>query len=124
MSRIKGKNTAPELRVRKFLHQNGFRFRLNDKAIPGKPDIVLKKYNLLIFIHGCFWHRHKGCKYCTTPKTNVAFWLHKFNATVTRDEKNIKNLEDRGWNILILWECEIRDTIKMVEKLSKVLEIE
>lgn len=108
MSRIKGKNTKPELIVRKYLHANGFRFRLHDQALPGRPDIVLKKYQTIIFVHGCFWHRHPDCRYSTTPKSNQEFWNEKFTKTIENDLKHQSELKKEGWNIVVIWECELK----------------
>lgn len=107
MSRIKGENTKPELLVRKTLHSMGFRFRLHVKDLPGKPDIVLPKYRTVIFVHGCFWHRHNKCKRCTTPTKNRDFWVEKFRKNVERDKQNIEALDQLGWKVLVAWECEI-----------------
>lgn len=107
MSRIKNKDTAIEVKVRKWLFANGFRFRKNVKDLPGHPDIVLKKYNTVIFIHGCFWHRHPGCKDATTPKTRTEFWLEKFQKNVDNDIKHTEALKSAGWNVITIWECEI-----------------
>jgi len=109
--------------VRKYLHKCGYRFRLHAKSIPGKPDIVLKKYNLLIFVHGCFWHRHQECKFATTPKTNTLFWEQKFRTTVLRDRKVLNGLNRGEWKVLVIWECEVKDTSILSERLSEVLNI-
>lgn len=108
MSHIKGKNTKPEIVVRKFLFANGFRFRLFRKDLPGNPDIVLPKYRTAIFINGCFWHAHKGCKYATTPKTNTEFWTNKINKNCERDEQNHLKLRQLGWNVIVIWECQLK----------------
>ncbi len=107
MSRIKGKDTSIEIMVRKYLFKEGFRYRKNDKRLPGKPDIVLPKYHTAIFIHGCFWHRHPGCKDATTPKSRTDFWKSKFSKNILNDCINQEKLKTAGWNIVILWECEI-----------------
>lgn len=112
MSRIKGKNTKPEMLVRKFLHENGFRYRLNFSKLPGKPDIVLPKYKTVIFINGCFWHGHKGCKFFVIPKTRTKWWTEKINGTIKRDEIKIKELEIIGWVVKTLWECELKPDIR------------
>ena len=117
MSRIKGKNTKPEMLVRKFLHKNGFRYRLNYSKLPGKPDIVLPKYKTVIFINGCFWHGHKGCKFFVIPKTRTEWWIKKIKGTIERDEIKIKELEKIGWVVKTLWECELKP-----EKRTKTLE--
>ena len=109
MSAIKSKNTKPEIKVRKILHSMGYRFRLHRKDLPGSPDIVLPKYKTVIFVHGCFWHRHKNCKYASTPKTRQEFWEAKFRENINRDKLNQENLSSKGWKIIIVWECEIKD---------------
>ena len=101
------KDTAIEVRVRKYLFGLGYRYRKNDKRLPGKPDIVLPKYRTVIFIHGCFWHRHQGCKDATTPKTRTDFWMEKFNRNVENDRKHKEQLEADGWKVVTLWECDI-----------------
>jgi len=108
MSRIKGKNTKPEILVRKFLFSKGFRYRLNYSKLPGNPDIVLPKYKTVIFVNGCFWHGHKDCKYFIIPKTRTDWWLNKINGTIERDKKEKKELEKMGWIVKVLWECELR----------------
>lgn len=107
MSQIRGKDTAIEVRVRKYLFGLGYRYRKNDKRLPGKPDIVLPKYRTMIFIHGCFWHRHPGCKDATTPKTRTEFWREKFSRNVENDRKHKEQLEADGWQVITLWECDI-----------------
>lgn len=109
MSQIKGKNTKPEILVRKFLFAKGFRFRLNVKSLSGKPDIVLPKYRTIIFINGCFWHGHEGCKYFVLPKTRTDWWNEKINNTKKRDHRVLSELMDLGWKVHTIWECEIRD---------------
>lgn len=121
MSRIKGKDTSPELRVRSVLHRMGYRFRLHRNDLPGKPDIVLPKYRTVIFVHGCFWHRHLGCRYAYTPKSRVDFWNRKFKETRMRDCKNLVSLSDQGWNVWIVWECETRDLEELKEMLTTKL---
>lgn len=108
MSRIKGADTKPEEIVRKYLFSKGFRYRKNDKRYPGKPDIVLPKYKTAIFINGCFWHKHEGCKYFKWPKTNAEFWTDKITRNVERDKQNYAELESQGWHVLVIWECELR----------------
>jgi len=110
MSRIKSKDTKPEMLVRKFLHKNGFRYRLHVKDMPGKPDIVLPKYKTVVFIHGCFWHGHEGCKYYVVPKTRTEWWLNKINGNINNDTNAEKTLKANGWNIITLWECELKKT--------------
>tara|TARA_B100000575_G_scaffold77134_1_gene60314 strand:- start:36 stop:455 length:420 start_codon:yes stop_codon:yes gene_type:complete len=109
MSAIKSKNTKPEITVRKLLHSMGYRFRLHKKDLPGSPDIVLPKYKTVIFVHGCFWHRHQNCKYASTPKTRQEFWGVKFRENINRDKLNQENLSSKGWKIIVVWECEIND---------------
>lgn len=107
MSRIRGKDTKPELLLRRSLHALGFRFRLHVGALPGKPDIVLPKYRAVIFVHGCFWHRHPGgCNVANVPKSNVEFWIEKFRTNVRRDRRNKKALVADGWTVLTVWECQ------------------
>ena len=119
MSRIRSKNTKPELIVRSLLHRMGFRFRLNRKDLPGRPDIVLPKYKTVIFVHGCFWHRHKGCKVATTPSTRREFWEKKFKDNVARDERNQRDLRQLGWHVYVLWECQVKkDPIAIIQRLS------
>lgn len=108
MSRIKGKDTQIELKVRKALFARGFRYRKNDKRYPGTPDIVFPKYKTAVFINGCFWHRHNDCKYAYTPKSRTEFWQVKFQRNVENDEKNHKLLEEMGWKVIVIWECEIK----------------
>lgn len=108
MSQIKAKDTKPEMMVRKFLHSNGFRYRLHVKDLPGKPDIVLPKYNSVIFVHGCFWHAHEGCKYFKLPKTNIDYWERKLFGNRKKDKKHVTELEEMGWNIITIWECELK----------------
>lgn len=108
MSRVKGKNTTPEMRVRKIAHAMGLRFRLHRKDLPGNPDIVFPKYRVAMFVHGCFWHRHEGCAKATIPKTRTAFWQEKFDRNVIRDKKAIAELKALGWNTLVIWECETK----------------
>ena len=119
MSRIRGKDTKPEILVRKFLHSKGLRYRLHVKNLPGKPDLVLKKYNTVIFIHGCFWHGHENCKYFKLPKTRTEWWKEKIEKNIERDDKNIFELKDRGWNVIVIWECELKVS-KKDETLKKL----
>ena len=110
MSRIRATNTKPEMLVRKFLHAQGFRYKLHDKTLPGKPDLVLPKYKTIIFIHGCFWHGHTHCKYFVVPKTRTDWWLNKINTNCTNDSKAIKTLKKEGWKVITIWECELKPT--------------
>jgi DNA mismatch endonuclease (patch repair protein) len=108
MAGIRGKNTKPEISVRRYLHAHGFRFRLHVGNLPGRPDIVLPKYKLCIFVHGCFWHQHQDCRFATIPKTRQDFWLAKFAANRTRDERVRRNLIEAGWRVLVIWECMLK----------------
>lgn len=108
MSGIRGKNTRPEMIVRRYLHAQGFRFRLHSTALPGKPDIVMQKYKLAIFVNGCFWHRHTGCRYATTPAENREKWQEKFDGNVARDSRNIRLLLAAGWRVIVIWECGLK----------------
>lgn len=107
MSGIKGKNTNPEMRVRRFLHRLGLRFRLHDPSLPGKPDLVFPKYRTVVEVHGCFWHQHPGCRYAYTPASNREFWSRKLASNVKRDSRNKRALKAAGWRVIILWECEV-----------------
>jgi DNA mismatch endonuclease (patch repair protein) len=119
MAAIKGKNTKPEMLVRRFLHAHGYRYRLHDKRLPGKPDIVLPKYKTVIFVHGCFWHGHTNCKYFLLPKTRTDWWLNKINGNIANDAKAIKALRKGSWKIINLWECNLKPGI--VEKTLNTL---
>ncbi|WP_307343902.1 very short patch repair endonuclease [Caldalkalibacillus uzonensis] len=114
MSNIKNQNTKPELLIRSLLHKMGYRFRLHRKDLPGRPDLVLPKYKTVIFIHGCFWHQHPNCKKATIPKRNREFWLKKLTRNMERDQQVIEELESMGWNIIIIWECQVKKNIKEV----------
>lgn len=114
MSGIRNKNTKPELTLRRYLHAKGFRYRLHVKTLPGQPDLVLPKYNLCIFVHGCFWHQHLRCPYATIPKSNTEFWLKKFAININRDEKAIALLLDRGWRVFTIWECGLRKADEVI----------
>ena len=109
MQRIRSKNTFPELTVRSFLHRKGFRFRVCDSTLPGKPDIVLKKYRLVIQIRGCFWHQHPDCTRATIPSSNVEYWIPKLQKNVERDNKNDLLLNNSGWHVIVIWECEVKN---------------
>ena len=110
MSQIKGRDTRPEILVRKFLFSKGFRYKLNVKSLPGKPDIVLPKYKTVIFINGCFWHGHQGCPYFVVPKTRTEWWLDKINGTILRDKTEHNALAGLGWRVLVIWECQLKAT--------------
>ena len=120
MSRIRSSNTAPEVALRRAMHALGFRFRLHSKGLPGKPDIVLPRYKTVIFVHGCFWHRHRGCKVATTPKTNTEFWVEKFDRNVVRDERTREQLEGLGWRVIVVWECELRSANQVAGAVRRV----
>ncbi|MGN1196897.1 MAG: very short patch repair endonuclease [Acetatifactor sp.] len=113
MSRVKGKDTKPEEIVRKYLFSQGFRYRKNDKRLPGKPDIVLPKYKTVIFVNGCFWHKHEGCKYFVWPKSNSEFWKEKIESNIVRDKKQYEELKNAGWHVIIVWECELKKKQRM-----------
>lgn len=115
MSRIRGKDTQPELALRKVLHRLGLRYRLHGAGLPGKPDLVFPRYRTVVFVHGCFWHRHDGCNIATTPKSNTPFWLEKFEKNVARDARVATQLEALGWRVFIVWECELGSAIKTKE---------
>jgi len=123
MSQIRSKDTKPELLVRKFLFANGFRYRLYDKKLPGKPDIVLPKYATVIFVNGCFWHGHKNCNYFTIPKTRTKWWTEKILRNQTRDKSSIRLLKKSGWKVITIWECKLKKdkAEKSLEKLLTVL---
>lgn len=108
MSRIRSRDTGPERTLRSMLHRAGFRFRLHDRSLPGTPDIVMKKHRTVILVHGCYWHRHEGCKNAKTPSTRTDFWQEKFGATVARDERNLDALTELGWNSIVVWECDLK----------------
>jgi DNA mismatch endonuclease (patch repair protein) len=124
MSRIKGRDTLPERRVRSLLHRLGFRFSLRSNNLPGRPDIVLKSRKVAIFVHGCFWHRHKGCKNSVVPKTREKFWLAKLDANVERDKRNATALKRQGWKVLTIWECEVEEESRLSRKLLAKLATE
>ena len=122
MSRIRGKNTKPEILVRKGLHARGFRFRLHNKKLPGSPDIVLPKYGVAIMVNGCFWHGHKGCRYATKPKTNIEFWETKIARNRHRDEVTKAHLEALGWTVMTIWECELRNSSQLDDRFNALAE--
>jgi DNA mismatch endonuclease (patch repair protein) len=121
MSRIKGKDTKPEILVRSIVHNFGFRFRKHKSELPGKPDIVLTKYRKVVFIHGCFWHGHKKCSRSSRPQSNKSFWAEKLDKNIARDKRNKHDLELQGWKVLIIWECETKNMEKLRKKVSKFL---
>ena len=121
MSKISGKETKPEIRVRKFLFAEGFRYRKNDKRLPGKPDIVLPKYKTAIFIHGCFWHHHNNCKFSALPQTNCEFWKNKIEGNVKRDRIARRELGKAGWQVIIIWQCRLRNNLLFEETLKPLV---
>ena len=121
MSHISGKETKPEIEVRKFLFQKGFRYRKNVKSLFGTPDIVLRKYKTAIFIHGCFWHKHQGCTRSKMPDTRRDFWEEKISGNVIRDKRSFKALRKNGWNVIIIWQCEIKNQADRKKKLETVI---
>ena len=121
MARVRSRDTAPEVKIRSLLHRLGFRFRLCDKSLPGKPDIVLKKYKTVIFVNGCFWHHHENCPKSKLPETNGAFWEKKINSNVERDRKNKKQLVACGWRVIVIWECQVRSFLGNVDAFANLL---
>lgn len=117
MRSIKGRNTAPELIVRKAAHRLGLRFRLHGRKLPGSPDLVLPKWRTVVFVNGCFWHRHPGCRRTTIPKSSIQFWVEKFRANVARDERNYVKLAELGWRVVVLWQCQVRSVESATEAL-------
>lgn len=120
MGRIRGSNTAPERVVRSLLHSMGFRFRLHRRNLPGRPDIVLPKWEMVVFVHGCFWHRHKGCRLAYTPKSRVEFWSAKFAGNVERDARAAKQLRKQGWTVVTVWECETAGVSSLRARLKRI----
>lgn len=123
MSAIKGRNTKPELLVRKFLFSRGFRYRLNDPRLPGHPDLVLRKYRSVIFVNGCFWHGHEGCKHFVLPKSNIEYWESKILGNQQRDKEVILKLQQQGWRVIIVWECEIQKSQlpRIIDKIDSII---
>lgn len=123
MSRIRGRDTGPEVMLRSLLHRAGYRFRLHDSNLPGSPDIVMAKHRTAILFHGCFWHRHEGCRNSTTPSTRRDFWQAKFDGNVTRDKANEERLIDLGWHLIVVWECELKkDPEGVLQSISRSLQ--
>ncbi len=120
MSRIRSRNTKPEIIVRQKLFSKGIRYRIHVKDLPGKPDIVIKKYKVVIEIKGCFWHKHEGCRYSSTPKSNTKYWINKIKKNVERDVINLKKLKEKKFKVFLLWECEIKNTYILNEKLNQI----
>ena len=121
MARVKGRDTKPEMRLRRALHAAGLRYRLQAKELPGKPDVVFRRARLVIFVHGCFWHRHPGCEHARMPKSRVDFWQEKLNVNVQRDARQVDELEGAGWTVMTLWECETRDAAALQAFVHQVL---
>lgn len=121
MSLVKGKNTRPEMVVRRMVHGAGFRYRLHGAKLPGKPDLVFSRKRKVIFVHGCFWHRHEGCALARIPKSNQEFWLTKLEGNKERDESNLRKLHEIGWETLVVWECELRDLGALEQRLRSFL---
>lgn len=121
MAGIRGRNTKPEIVVRSYLHAAGLRFRIHGARLPGRPDIVFPRYRTVVFVHGCFWHRHPGCRYATTPVSRTEFWSRKFTQNVQRDAIKGMALENGGWNVLTIWECETWDTKSLDELFWRIL---
>ena len=121
MSRIRGRDTRPEMIVRRIAHGLGFRFRLHRKDLPGRPDIVFPRHQAVIVVHGCFWHRHPGCKRASSPKTRVRYWQNKFEDNVVRDKRNETGLRDLGWKVMVIWECETKDHEAVAARIESFL---
>lgn len=121
MRAVRHENTTPEIKVRKMAHSLGYRFRLHRKDLPGSPDLVFPKHNLCIFVHGCFWHSHPQCKKATVPKSNMGYWRQKFEDNKQRDRRKARELQTLGWKVVIIWECQTRDTKKLRTILLKSL---
>lgn len=122
MRSIRSGNTQPEMIVRSLLHKEGFRFRLNDKRLPGKPDVVLRKYKTVVFIHGCFWHEHQNCRDGRRPKSNTGYWDQKLDRNVKRDVANAERLRSIGWNLIVVWECELNNRERLRDRLVASLQ--
>ena len=121
MAGIRGRDTSPELKVRRVAHRMGLRFRLHRKDLPGRPDLVFPRHRLVVFVHGCFWHRHAGCRHASTPKTRIAFWTAKFAANVARDVRQEEALRSLGWRVLVIWECETRHKAVVERRLASLI---
>lgn len=121
MSRVRSKDTSPEMRVRRLAHALGLRFRLHRRDLPGKPDLVFPRHRVALFVHGCFWHRHPNCAKASTPKSRISFWESKFTRNVDRDRQNVTHLKAMGWRVLVLWECETKSDEQIFEVLSRIV---
>lgn len=122
MRKVRSKDTSAELAARSLIHGMGYRYRLHDKRLPGSPDLVFRSRRSAIFIHGCFWHKHKGCSKARTPKTNVAYWDEKFRANVERDRRNVRELRSQGWKVLVIWQCELKEPENVARLVEDFLE--
>ncbi len=120
MGRIRGRDTAPEIAVRSILHRQGLRFRIHGRSLPGRPDIVLPRWRTVVFVHGCFWHRHAACRFAYTPKTRLDFWTAKFDSNTQRDKRNQKTLSDAGWRVVIIWECELVKVTRLRARIRRL----
>lgn len=123
MANIRGRDTAPELAVRRIAHRMGLRFRLHRNDLPGRPDLVFPKHRLAVFVHGCFWHRHEGCRHASTPKSRIAFWTEKFAANIVRDARQEAALKALGWRVLVIWQCESRDEAAVERRLFASIDL-
>lgn len=121
MAAIRGRDTSAELQVRRMLHRLGYRFRLHRRDLPGTPDIVLPRYRTVIFVHGCFWHRHPGCRFTTHPRTRSEFWKEKFRQNIDRDRRQLVEIEALGWRVIVVWECELREPGVLADRLDSLL---
>ena len=124
MAAVGSKDTEPELKLRKMLHALGYRYRLHDARLPGKPDIVFARRRAAVFVNGCFWHRHEGCRYATTPKTDTDFWQSKFEANKARDKRNIVALKRLGWRVAVVWQCQLKSPQKVLSRVVRFLDRE
>lgn len=122
MSRVRSKDTKPEMAVRRLVHSLGYRYRLHARDLPGNPDMVFRPRRKVIFVHGCFWHRHKGCSNTTTPRSRFRFWQDKFDYNLRRDARNRRKLQEEGWSVLVIWECQVGDVDKLTERLKRFLD--
>lgn len=124
MSRIRARDTSPEIALRQALHRLGLRFRLSNKRLPGKPDLILPRYKAAVFVHGCFWHRHAGCNIATTPKSNTLYWQEKFDRNVARDKRVAQDLTESGWRVFVAWECDLQSKLRAertAERLARAI---
>lgn len=121
MRRVRGKDTKPEMVVRRLVHGLGYRYRLHVGSLPGRPDLVFPGARKAVFVNGCFWHRHEGCPHSRTPKTRIDFWTNKFEENVARDQRNLEALRQQGWDVLVVWECEVKDTARLTNEIHKFM---